>query len=241
MKYIILYFFKEEADMSLLGNLCGCIGYIRHMRGDLKGALLQYEKGYKKGMGYRFQLAYGLALLRMEELDRSREVFSQILASPAPEDIRLFAKYNQGMVYWKLGRIDDAHDTMEAVFRKRPDSKSYGALGYFKILKGDLEDALSFNLKALEYDDEDPVVLDNLGMIYDRMGDTDKALGYFLKAEEQKADQVSTLYNLGRIYREKGESDLAREKLEKALACTITPLSAVTRDQIASELARLGG
>ena len=140
----------------------------------------------------------------------------------------------------KLGLIDEAHATMEEAFRKTPNAKSYGALGYFKILTGNLDDALHFNLKALEYDDEDPVVLDNLGMVYYEMGDRDRALEYFLKAEEEKADQVSTLFNLGRIYREKGETALAREKLSKALDCPINSLSAVTRGEIEAELSLLG-
>ena len=217
--------------MSLLGNMHGYLGYARHVRGSFEKALPHYEKGYRQGMGYRFRLGYGLGLLRAGEYEKSKDVFSGILASSAPEAIRTHAKYNQGLVYWKLGLIDEAHATMEEAFRKTPNAKSYGALGYFKILTGNLDDALHFNLKALEYDDEDPVVLDNLGMVYYEMGDRDRALEYFLKAEEEKADQVSTLFNLGRIYREKGETALAREKLSKALDCPINSLSAVTRER----------
>lgn len=225
--------------MSVLGNINGYIGYMRHIRGRFAKALPCYEKGYRQGMGYRFQLGYGLGLLRTGDFEKSREIFSRIILSSAKEPIRAHAKYNQGLVYWKLGLIREAHATMEEVFRKAPNAKSYGALGYFKILTGDLNDALTFNQKALDYDDEDPVILDNLGMVYYGMGDRDKAFTYFLKAEEEKSDQVSTLYNLGRIYREKGETVLAREKLEKALSCDINPLSAVTREEIETELALL--
>lgn len=226
--------------MPVLGNFNGYIGYAQHIRGRLEKAMPYYEKGYEKGMGYRFQLGYGLGLLRTGDFERSKDVFSKIILSPAAETIRSHAKYNQGLVYWKLGRIDEAHATMEEVFQKEPNAKSYGALGYFKILRGDLTDALAFNQKALEYDDEDPVILDNLGMIYREMGDTDQALSYFLKAEEEKSDQISTLFNLGRIYRERGETALAREKLKKALSCDINPLSAVTREEIEKELSLLG-
>jgi len=226
--------------MSLLGNIHGYIGYVRHIRGHWEKALSHYEKGYRRGMGYRFHLGYGLGLLRAGDFAGAKEIFSRILLSKAPDTIRSHAKYNQGLVYWKLGRIEDAHDSMEEAFQKTPSAKSYGALGYFKILRGDLADALKFNEKALAYDDEDPVILDNLGMVYYEMGDQDQALAYFLKAEEQKSNQVSTLFNLGRIYRERGETALAREKLEEALDCTITPLSAVTREEIESELSRLG-
>lgn len=226
--------------MSVLGNFNGCIGYVRHIRGRWEKALPRYEKGYRQGMGYRFQLSYGLGLLRAGDFEEARELFSRILLSSAPETIRSHAKYNQGLVYWKLGRIDEAHDTMEEAFQKTPNAKSYGALGFFKVLRGDLNDALAFNQEALEYDDEDPVILDNMGMIYYEMGDMDQALSYFLKAEEENPNQASTLYNLGRIYRKKAEATPAREKLEKALDCNITPLSAVTREEIEKELSLLG-
>jgi len=227
--------------MSLLGNINGYIGYMRHIRGHFDKALPRYEKGYRQGMGYRFQLGYGLGLLRMGKFEKSKDIFSRIILSSAKDTIRSHAKYNQGLVYWKLGLIEEAHATMEEAFQKAPNAKSYGALGYFKILRGDLSDALAFNQKALEYDDEDPVILDNLGMVYYEMGDRDKALTYFQKAEDEKSDQVSTLYNLGRIYRELGETALAREKLEKALARNINPLSAVTREEIEAELVLLEG
>jgi tetratricopeptide (TPR) repeat protein len=226
--------------MSLLGNINGFIGYVRHIRGHWGKALSHYEKGYRQGMGYRFQLGYGLGLLRSGDFERSKDIFSKIILSPAAETIRSHAKYNQGLVYWKLGLIDDAHATMEEAFQKTPNAKSYGALGYFKILTGDLSDALAFNKKAFEYDDEDPVILDNMGMIYYEMGDMDQALSYFQKAEEAKSDQVSTLFNLGRVHRKRGETDLAREKLERALAGNINPLSAVTREEIEKELSLLG-
>lgn len=226
--------------MSLLGNLHGYVGYAQHVRNNWEKARPHYEKGYAKGMGYRFRLGFGLGLLREGDFERAKDIFSQIILSSAAETIRGHAKYNQGLVYWKLGLIDQANATMEEVFRKTPNAKSYGALGYFKILKGDLTDALEFNQKAMEYDDEDHVILDNMGMIYYETGDTGQALSYFLRAEKEKPDQVSTLFYLGRIYREKGETSLAREKLEKALACTITPLSAVTREEIEAELSLLG-
>lgn len=226
--------------MSFIGNMQGYLGYSQHIRGRLERAMPLYEKAYKKGMGYRFQLAYGLGLLRTSRFEEARDVFTRILVGGAPDTIKSNAKFNQGLVYWKLGLLDQALATMEEAWRKEPNSKSYGALGYFKVLKGDLNDALDFNLKALEYDDEDPVVLDNLGMIYYQLQDTDKALMHFLRAEEERAKQASTLYYLGRIYREKGEIELAREKLSKALTCDINPLSAVTREEIEAELALLG-
>jgi tetratricopeptide (TPR) repeat protein len=91
----------------------------------------------------------------------------------------------------------------------------------------------------LEYDEDDPVILDNLGQIYYRMGQVDKAKDFFERAEEEKDDQAVTLYYLGLIYSLEGDKERAREKLNKALTCNITPLSAITLEDIEEALGNL--
>ena len=55
------------------------------------------------------------------------------------------------------------------------------------VESGDLEKALAYNTEALEYDDEDPIVLDNMAQTYYRLAnDKEKALEYFKKAHAIK-------------------------------------------------------
>ena len=115
---------------------------------------------------------------------------------------------------------------------KIKNSKIYGALGYMLIEKGDLDRALKYNLEALDYDDEDPVLLDNLAQTYYEMGDLEKAKEYFLKVEEINSEQVTMLYHLACIYEREGNIELALDKLSKALECRITPLSTISRQEI---------
>ena len=61
-------------------------------------------------------------------------------------------------------------------------------------------------------------------------------LEFFEKAEEEKDDQAVTLYYLGLIYLQEGKKELAKEKLEKALSANLTPLSAITREEIENVL-----
>ena len=112
-------------------------------------------------------------------------------------------------------------------------------MGYLLVQSGNLEKALEYNLEALDYDDEDPVILDNLGQVYYKMDKFDLAKEYFIRAEEEKSDQAVTLYHLGLIYTREENHDLAKEKLEKALSCNITPLSAVTHEDINKALDNL--
>ena len=45
---------------------------------------------------------------------------------------------------------------------------------------------MEYNLEALDYDDDDPVVLDNLGQIYYKMGDIEKGQGIFRKGRRRE-------------------------------------------------------
>ena len=104
------------------------------------------------------------------------------------------------------------------------------------LCKRDYEAALEFNLEALDYDDTDPVILDNLGQTYYLMGDLDNAFKYFNKAKEQKEDQVDTLFYLGNIYLQRGQREEAKEHYKKALECNISALNTISRQDIEAKL-----
>jgi tetratricopeptide (TPR) repeat protein len=224
--------------MSFIGNLYGFLGYYNHSRGNFEKARSMYEKSVKLGTERpKYLLSYGVLMLMEGEFEKAKELFSSILVTlPAKEEHKIMAKMNISLAYWKLGHIDVAIEMLEEVHRKHKSGRVYGTLGYLLIQKGDLERALEYNLEALDYDDDDPVILDNLGQIYYKMQDIERAKEFFERAEEEKDDQAVTLYHLGLIYSQEGNKDLAREKLEKSLSCNITPLSAVTREDIKKAL-----
>lgn len=55
---------------------------------------------------------------------------------------------------------------MEKLYEEAPNGRIYQTLGFAYILEGDLKKALSFNLEAMDYDENDAVVLDNLATTY---------------------------------------------------------------------------
>lgn len=94
---------------------------------------------------------------------------------------------------------------------------------------------------ALDYDEEDPVFLDNLGQYYYRVeGDKEKALGYFEKAIEFKPAAIDTNYFLALYDIERGDKEKAKEKLEKSLEGRFSPLNYATKELIEAKLAELG-
>ena len=103
-----------------------------------------------------------------------------------------------------------------------------------------LTKALKLIDDSLEYDDEDPVCLDNKGQFYYRvMGDKAAAKEWFDKAHEEKPGQIDSLWFLSRYDIENGDKAAALEKLEVAVDGRFSPLNFVSKADVEAEIARL--
>lgn len=103
-----------------------------------------------------------------------------------------------------------------------------------------IDKMFAFIQESVDYDDEDPVCLDNLGQAYYRVtGEKDKAKEWFEKAHAEKDSQIDTLWFLSRYDLEAGEKAAAIAKLEKALDGRFSPLNFCTKDMVREEVERL--
>ena len=93
---------------------------------------------------------------------------------------------------------------------------------------------------SLEYDDEDPVCLDNMGQfLYRIVGDKAAAKEWFDKAHEEKPGQIDSLWFLSRYDVENGDTAAAIEKLETAAQGNFSPLNFASKDMVLAEIERL--
>ena len=105
-----------------------------------------------------------------------------------------------------------------------------------------VEKAEAFVRKAVDYDDEDPICLDNMGQfLYRVREDRAEAKKWFDKAYAIKDSQIDTLYFLSRYDEEAGDRQAAIEKLEKALAGRFSPLNYCDKATVQNEITRLKG
>ena len=103
-------------------------------------------------------------------------------------------------------------------------------------------EAEKFLRDSVDYDEEDPVCLDNLGQfIYRALDKPEEARQWFEKAHALKDSQIDTLYFLSRYDEADGNRKAALEKLEKALEGRFSPLNYCDRADIEREIARLKG
>lgn len=216
-----------------------------HQKGRADEAFQTYEALYAGGYyAAAYMLPYSVLLLRKggeENYLKVKEVLKKAEKAPdLDESRRKQLLMNYAVAQYKLGEMEKAIQLLERTHQKGPNGLIYGALGFLYIQAGDAEKALAFNREALEYDDEDPVALDNLGQTYYRLlNDKKTARGYFNKALEYKSNQIDTLYFLSRYDLEEGKKADALEKLETAVEGRFSPLNYVTKEQLEEEIARL--
>jgi len=220
---------------------------INHQKGDLEKARATYNELYAAGyIRCSYIIPWSILLLREGGEENFKKVKEILAKAQKASDIdpanRTQLLTNFAVANFKLGDVDKAVELMERTHQNRPCGTTYGTLGYLYIEQGDAEKALEFNQKALEYDDEDPVIIDNIGQIHYRLlGDKEKALAYFQKAHELKDTQIDTLWFLSRYDIENGDTEAAIEKLEKTLEGRFSPLNYVTRDIVKAEIDHLRG
>lgn len=231
--------------MALLSGLKVRNALVRHQKGDVEGARREYEALLAQGV-YKpnYLLPYSVLLLRdggEENYLKVKKLLAKIQKSPElSKEERSQLLMNFAVADWKLGNKQKAIDLLEASHRERPCGLTYQTLGFLYVDAGQQDKALSFISEALDYDDEDPVVLDNMGQYHYRLtGDKQQAKGYFDKAHAVKPGQIDTLWFLSRYDLEAGDKQAALEKLETAAEGRFSPLNFVSRQQVQGEIDRL--
>jgi tetratricopeptide (TPR) repeat protein len=229
--------------MSLMASLKAQSASKKYQSGDTEGAKKLFEEAFSMGLkDPRYILSYSVLLLRSGEYLKARELLVANQNNPllnGESKRQLFMNYS--VCVYKLGELDKAIRILEGQHLKEPTGMIYQTLGYLYVVAGDKEKALAFNQEALEYDDEDPITLDNLGQTYYRLtDDKETAKQYFLKALEHKPGQIDTLYFLSQYDIAEGNTAAAVEKLQLAMGGRFSPLNYASKELIAEQLKALG-
>ena len=220
--------------MSFMGNMTGNKALTAHSKGDYRTALKLYEEAYEKGMDKpRMLRGYSVLLIRTSQFDKALEVLKRMEKMPMDAKEKTDLHINYAIILWQKGHLDRAMEILEDEFRHTKNGTLYSIIGYLKIEQGDAEEAIRFNKEALEYDDEDPVFLDNLGQTYYRLvGDKETAKIYFDKAIALKPKAIDTNYFLALYDIENGDIESAKDRLDTARVGMFSPLNYATPEMI---------
>ena len=220
--------------MGIMASIKARNAASKYSKGDIEGAIKLYQEAISDGLtDVRALLTYSVILIRQGKFQEARELLVKIQKYPMTDESRCQLFINYASCVYKLGEVQKGIDILERQHEKQPCGVIYDTLGYLYVEAGETEKALSFNTEAYEYDDEDPITLDNLGQTYYRLlGDKEKAREYFEKAIEIKPGQIDTLYFLAQYDLEAGDKAAAKAKLEKALEGKFSPLNYVSRKKV---------
>lgn len=228
--------------MSFFGNMTGNKALGLHGKGQYQEALELYEQAYAKGMDTpRLLRGYAVLLIRMRYFDKALEVLKKLEQQKGLSDRdKTDVHVNYAIILWQKGHLDRAMEILEDELRRCKNGTIYSIIGYLKIEQGNAEEALRFNQEALDYDDADPVFLDNMGQTYYRLlGDKVKAKEYFDKAIGLKPNAIDTSYFLALYAIEDGDKEKAKEYLETARKGFTSPLNYATPEMIDAKLLEL--
>lgn len=208
-------------------------GNAAYMKGDRDQALMWLEKAYEtKRMQPAHQVGYGYLLLKKGELERGEAVLREAAANAKSREAKMQARTNLATALWLKGERTEAVRLLEDVFGEFKNTTVYGNLGYFMVLQGDLEEALTFNLEAYAYNDDDVTIADNLAQTYYMLGRLEEAEEMYAKVIAKSPKHADSYYYYAKTLQRLGRIEEAREQAERALEKELALVTTLTRDDV---------
>lgn len=217
-----------------------------------KDFLVKHQKtpGMTQQQRITLLVDYSACCLKLGEIDKGISTLEQ-----------QFRKTETGLIYQTLGylyveKYDAANkpdfdavaeapaepEEPEEAAAEGEDAEKEKELSPQEAWEAGKQKAEAFIRQSVEYDDEDPICLDNMGQfLYRVLEDREGAKAWFEKAYAIKDSQIDTLYFLSRYDEEAGDREAAAEKLEKAAKGRFSPLNYCSRETVLAEIERLKG
>ncbi len=155
--------------------------------------------------------------LIMDEINKALEEYKEIAALD-PKDASVHLSI--GNIYSKQGKNDEAITEYKQVKTLAPDSPvGYNELAYhYAENETNLDEGLTFALKASQLSPKDASILDTLGWVYFKKGAYEKALENLKSAIESSPNSPTIRYHLGMAYYKSNDPKNALNEFKNSLA-----------------------
>lgn len=237
---------------TLIGILCfvGAISYIlsksypaymcgranaEFLKKNYEKAFRMYEKAYKsKIRKFTVDLAYAQALLRYGKPEKALEVLDKILCLNLTKEIKFPAKQTRSLIYYKLGRTEEAYEEAKELFEDGyTTSNMYCLVGLMMLANNEpIDDTIAFCERAYDYDNENRDIIDNLLVCYIKTNNIDKAKELADKIIKEHPSFVEAWYHAAQVYCMLGDNKKASEFLENIKNCDRSFLTTVSEEDI---------
>ncbi|HZG58261.1 tetratricopeptide repeat protein [Paenibacillus sp.] len=201
-------------------------GNLEYMKGNQDKAMALLEKASRlPRVQPKHLTGYAYLLMKAGKPAEAERILNDALPKAKGLD-KMQAQVNLATAMWLQGRREEAVELLERTHAEYKNTTVYGNLGYFKLLLGnDLEEALSFNLEAYGYNDNDLTILDNVAQSYYMLGRYEEAAEWYAKVVAKQPKHAESYYFYAQTLRRLGR---AREALEQARTAAAKPLALVT-------------
>lgn len=249
----------EKYGNQFLGGLIGFIFAIIYLAFVMKGDILMmkgskaiksgnikegaalYKKAINSGRLNPEYLVYApYALLRY---GFSEDAFYAIKKAEAKKNLSPAQKKTllttKGLYLWKTGSLDEAEKLFKELHEKSPDSQTYSHVGFILLENKKYDEAYEFNKSAMEYNDEDQSIMDNMALSHYYKGEYQNALSIYDKIMENGTKFPVIYYNHALSLIASGEKDKAKEQLKKALSFNFSHIAAISKDDVEKKLSEL--
>lgn len=213
-----------------------------YVQGEQDKALALLEKAYQsKQAKLQHHIQYAFVLMKAGKPEKAEQVLQKLLQITNSTDIRMQAKSNLATAYWLLNKQEEAIQLLEEVYREYKTVTVVGNLGYFMLLKGDLESALAFNEEAFEYDDDDLTIMDNLAQNYYMLGRLEEAASMYEKVMTKSPKHAESYYYYAKTLEGLGRQEEAAEQAGLADEKMLAMVTNITKSEIEQFRIKLTG
>ena len=176
---------KERPDMvPAWSALAQCLRATK----QYSAAIDPYRKVMEMAPEAKVAYNLGYCAMKAKKHDIAIEAYKQALEL---DPTMVEARYNLSLTYMNAGRYQEAVDSFEAMKEMEPDSyRVYYSQGLSYYYLGKYDEALESYDQAYALK-ETVNVLNNMGLVYDKLGDKKEAAKLYKEAQELKAGKKS--------------------------------------------------
>jgi tetratricopeptide (TPR) repeat protein len=210
--------------------------------GDTSKALAMLKDSVEAGLSAKHQLTVGYLLLKEGYPEDAERIFTFLMTTPQGKFNSNHARAYSALIHWKKGHLDEAIAELETLLESNYRTTAlYSNLGFFLIEKGDMDKALKINLEAYEYNNQSPVIQDNLGLCYIKTEQWALAEDIYDKLIENHPRFPDAWYNAAQIAVHKGDNKKAESLLSSALEKKFSYLSTLSKTQVENQIEQIKG
>lgn len=206
--------------------------------GRIDEGLAFYRKALKTNLRPEYAVYAGYSFLRY---GKDEECLATLDAAEQRKNLPVAQKKEihntRGLCHYLSGRLADAENEFRRAHALGPDSQTYSHVGFILIAEEKLDEAFAFNKEAMDFNEDDPSIADNMAYCHYLRGEIDEAVALYEKIMERGTHFPVIYYNYALCLEKKGKLAEALEQLECALTYKFSRFASVSKETVEQKAA----